>query len=261
MSGATRSTHTAPRRSRAEWHADFLPLREQGMTGTAIAARFGIGSGFVYDVLADPEGSQAKARKLRYRGTCIDCGGPTDGGEGREKAPERCQPCRNIYQMTVLKYWTRERVIEAIQRFAREHGRPPHATDWNHSGREPGYPPTTACYRGTASPNAPFRYWADAIEAAGFPRPRVGAYDRSHIDYPSREAGQYALKRARARRRQGITATLIAAERGVSRDAASDLLARLWTRRLLERERQPTGHRGPGHYVYHLSSNGASPCP
>jgi transposase len=257
MSGATKSAGTAPKRTRAEWHTDFDRLRKQGMTGTAIAEKFGVGSPFVYAVLNDPDGSKDKARKASYGGTCVDCGKRTDGSNGRTTVPERCKVCRTTYQRTVLKHWTRERVIEAIQLFARENGRPPLSSDWAHA-RDSRYPVAGSCYRSTSRSTSPFRTWADAVEAAGFPRPVSGHYDRSHIVYPLRDAGEYALRRARQRRKNGITAALIATERGVSRTTASDLLARLWMRRLLERSSQPTGHRGPPHYVYHLSRNGAS---
>ncbi len=258
MSGATKSAGTAPKRSRAAWHADFLTLREQGMTGTAIAKQFGVGSAFVYDVLNDPAGGKSKERKKRYGNSCVDCGARTDGSNGRAKASERCKACRIVYQETVLKQWTRERVIDAIQLFARENGRPPSASDWNHAGRDRRYPAATSCYSTTPRSTSPFRTWADAIEAAGFPRPLVGHYDHSHIVYPLGEASRYALRRARQRRHSGITARLIASERGVSRNTAQDLLARLWIRKLLERTLQPTGHRGPPHYVYFFSGNGAS---
>jgi hypothetical protein len=46
----------------------------------------------VGDWLNDPDGSRTKARKERYRGTCLDCGGPTTGGLGRgPNAPLRCR--------------------------------------------------------------------------------------------------------------------------------------------------------------------------
>lgn len=56
--------------------------------------------------------------------------------------------------------WTRERIIETIQAFAREHGRPPSFSDWKKSG-------------GDEHPSAPtvayvFDSWSAGIEAAGF---------------------------------------------------------------------------------------------
>jgi hypothetical protein len=58
--------------------------------------------------------------------------------------------------------WTRERIVESLQAFAAEHGRPPSCLDARHHvGRLPQQP---TCARAFGS-------WANAIEAAGFPRP------------------------------------------------------------------------------------------
>lgn len=114
-----------------------------------------------------------RLRKMSYRGTCVDCGGPTSGCNGPTITPERCQSCRNIYQATELKVWTQETVVAAIRRWAKEHdGQPPTATDW-HWARE-GYPAATAIYRHASNDTAAFGSWGEAIEAAGFPRPRQG---------------------------------------------------------------------------------------
>lgn len=59
--------------------------------------------------------------------------------------------------------WTRESVIEAIQDFAREHGRPPMTADFA-GGKGPSGP---TCVR-------IFGSWGDAVVAAGFPRPQRG---------------------------------------------------------------------------------------
>lgn len=78
--------------------------------------------------------------------------------------------------------WTQAKVIEAIQGFAREFDHPPAQNDWE---------PTAALRRGQTDraerylqrksewPSAPtvrlkFGSWGNAIEAAGFPRPRLG---------------------------------------------------------------------------------------
>lgn len=93
MSGSVLSAGTAQRRSRSEWAREFFALRRQGWTGLAIAREFGCGSAFVYDVLNDPEGAKAKARRDTYRGVCERCGAPTDGSNGRDKAPPVCASC------------------------------------------------------------------------------------------------------------------------------------------------------------------------
>lgn len=62
--------------------------------------------------------------------------------------------------------WTRETIIEAIQRWAHEHGAPPASTDW--FKRVDDYPSTSMVKRLFDGS------WADAVEAAGFPRPHRG---------------------------------------------------------------------------------------
>lgn len=245
-----------PRRSRSDWYAEVKSLYDSGMTGTAIAERLGVGHSFVYSLLNDPDGARERERKSRYQGVCIDCGGPTNGADGRgANAAQRCEKCSHAHQAETQRIWTRETIIEAIQRFAREHGRPPLASDWNHAERGDGYPPATACYQG-ANPNAPFPYWADAIEAAGFPRPHVGGYERTGLA-GIRRAGLYVLARARQRPVSGITAPQIAAERSTTVNAARNTLRQLEQRGLLYRD--DTG-RGSGAVVYKAvtTDNGAS---
>jgi hypothetical protein len=98
-----------------------------------------------------------------------------------------CALCAAKHQRS-KKYWTRERIIEAIQLFVERNGRVPAATEWNKSKELRGedYPPLSAIYkyrvggRGGKSNRAgksnPFDSWADAIEEAGFSRPRRGEY-------------------------------------------------------------------------------------
>jgi hypothetical protein len=57
-----------------------------------------------------------RCRKQQYGGTCIDCGAPTDGSNGRPGAPDRCFDC--------IK-WTREAALLAVQEYFDEHGEPP----------------------------------------------------------------------------------------------------------------------------------------
>lgn len=238
------SRHPA-RRSRADWYAEVKRLKGQGMSGVAIATRLGISHSFVYALLNDPDGTRDRKRKLGYAGACIDCGSPTDGSNGTN-TPERCFECAHDYQRVVLKYWTRERVVDAIQRWAREHGTPPLADEWIKSDPERGYPTRTSVYRGTHRSSSPFDSWADAIEAAGFPRPRVGDYERvGEIGLP--EPSLYALRRARERGERGITARLLADERGVIRQTAWATLNALVRRGLLYRDGTVGGGRGNGH--------------
>ena len=155
--------------TRAEKVAKAQRLRAEGLTIVQIAQRMGASRSAVSMWLCDPDLSRQRANRERYGGTCIDCGARTDGSNGRAAAPTRCLRCRSRYQHENAR-WTRDVIIEAIQRFAREHGRPPTATDWRRSGGA-DHPNTTVILH-------VFGRWADAIEAAGFPRPRVGYYER-----------------------------------------------------------------------------------
>lgn len=152
-----------------------VKLRAEGKTADQIAALLGCSRSYAAQLYGDPDGIQDFQRKRRYAGTCERCGGPTSGANGRALAAKICGECAHILGHEG-RYWTRERVIEAIQRFAAEHGRPPTANDWNHGGRGEGYPPVGSCY---GRKTTPFIYWADAIEAAGFPRPVSGHYKRT----------------------------------------------------------------------------------
>jgi hypothetical protein len=157
-----------------------VALRETGATAREIAASLGVSRSYASALYTDPDGSRDKKRRARYYLACPVCGGRMGSAQlwGAGKAPERCYGCRKAFERE-QKVWTRERVVDAIRRFAAENGRPPVSTEWSHSDRGDGYPALTSVYQNSASPNAPFRSWADAIEAAGFDRPRVGGYRRS----------------------------------------------------------------------------------
>lgn len=150
--------------TREERAAVALRLRAQGLTAAQIAARMGVSRSYAASLYRDPDGRQEKSRKDAYRGTCESCGARTHGSNGRSRAPRFCATCHG----PSTRIWTREAVIEAIQRWNREHGSPPYSDDWDRSAN--GYPHRSSCY----GPGAPFKKWADAIEAAGFPRPYSG---------------------------------------------------------------------------------------
>lgn len=179
------STGTAPRRPRAEWVALVAPLRERGLMLQQIADRLGISRQFVSDLLNDPDRSRQRVRRERYRRACPgwrrECGALMDGSNGNGPSASRlCVECDRL-RIHDERKWTAETVVDAIQRFAEEHGRPPFATEWVHADPVNGYPCSRACYRSThdANKSAPFAKWADAVEAAGFPRPEPGKYERT----------------------------------------------------------------------------------
>jgi len=97
-----------------------------------------------------------------------------DGSNGLgENSSRLCLSCDRA-RVQAERIWTRETVIAAIQRFAKEHGRPPTSTEWITADPENGYPPRSAVYVSYHRSVSPFAKWADAIEAAGFPRPLKG---------------------------------------------------------------------------------------
>jgi hypothetical protein len=162
----------------------------------AAMRHFKLSNASLYAYLDDPDGSKDKARKAGYGGVCAICGGATYGGEGRANAPRLCQDC-SAAERSAAKQWTRETVVDAIRRWATSHhGNPPTATDWLHADPLNGYPHASSVY---SVPSAPFRKWADAIEAAGFPRPRVGQHKR--IPLTRGRNGQAAAVRNERKRR------------------------------------------------------------
>lgn len=166
-----------PTRERLELAARVRVLRSRGLTHREIAAQLGISRQYAGGLASDPDGSKARARKDSYRGTCERCGGETNGSEGPSRTPRHCAACRKAIEREA-KVWTREAVIDAIQRFAALHGRPPTAADWINADKENHYPPRVSVYRTSHHPSSPFASWADAIEAAGFERPRIGKRQR-----------------------------------------------------------------------------------
>lgn len=152
--------------TRAEKYAAIMALREQGFSWKEVAAQAGMTYSAVRNLYNDPDGSKQKARRERYRRPCPTCGTMMDGSGGMKVQPTHCKTCAPAEN----RLWTREAVIDAIQRWAAEHGRPPSASQWTRS--EDGHPAGGSVYRSTSNTWAPFASWADAIEAAGFPRPK-----------------------------------------------------------------------------------------
>lgn len=133
-------------------------LRAQGYAAPAIGRALGI-----------PEST---VRNWWNAGECVDCGVAVEHSNG--KVAERCRSCANGHKHET-RTWTREAVIDAIQRFAAANGRPPLASEWINVDHANGYPARTYVYcSNDQSRKNPFPKWADAIEAAGFPRPIAG---------------------------------------------------------------------------------------
>lgn len=98
------------------------------------------------------------------------------------------KPEEEVETVPARRQWTRETIIEAVQKFAAEHGRPPKADEWVRSSLD--HPTQSTVYQR-------FGNWGDAIVAAGFERPVRGgkrgnanAAKRSSVRGPkAREAG------------------------------------------------------------------------
>lgn len=151
-------------------------LRASGRTYREIAAEFGVATTTVIRWL-DPDYAQrerehSNAAKERRRRPCPECGTPmsSDGAQPRGHTVRLCRSCDRI-RRTAERVWTRDAVIDAIRRYAVENGRPPRAKDWLLANPEKCYPSFSSVYSGES---APFAKWADAVEAAGFPRPHPG---------------------------------------------------------------------------------------
>lgn len=159
-------------RSRAELYAEAARLRGFGFTPPQIARLMGKSVSSVRNWFSDPDGSKQRERRKAYEGECVDCGGATKS-DGTSRASKRCGPCAHEHAKAE-RMWTGEAIIDAIRLFARENGRPPLAAEWICGPRDPRFPRASNIYRSISNRTNPFASWAEAIEAAGFPRPRVG---------------------------------------------------------------------------------------
>lgn len=152
--------------------AQARQMRNEGQLLRQIAARFGVTPGAIHTWLVDPDGEIARARKDSYRGTCIDCGKPTDGSAGRNKGPTRCNPC----QRTRSRKDGEAYIIASIQEWAQLFGDPPSAVDWNRQlataqsapWRIQRYDDTGRPWPSVPSAQYLFGSWSKAIGAAGY---------------------------------------------------------------------------------------------
>lgn len=143
---------------RAELAAQACALRARGLRLSEVADHLGVSPTYASDLVRDPDGALARARKRRNGGSCCDCGALTDGSNGRAKAPGRCAACARRHRLEHI-LWSRDRVIMALLAFAHEHGRAPSASE---AGRASGLPSHGVVMRRFGS-------WRAALEAAGLP--------------------------------------------------------------------------------------------
>lgn len=160
----------------------------------------------------------SRIRKQKMVGVCEECGGETkyNGHKNRYSSTSRiCARCARANQ----RYWTREKIIEAIQRWTREHGKAPTSTQWKHRGEY--WPSATAIYSHPES--AIFSSWNEALRAAGVKlnRPKGSPGPGRHW-WPREEA--------RVLWEQGWSAEQIAAKYGVTANAIANVFGYRTTR-------------------------------
>lgn len=111
---------------------------------------------------AEKQRQLSREAKQRRATVCPHCGGRVHY-QSQSGLCCHCAPQAN-------RTWTRETLIDAVQRYAAAHGAPPRSKDWPRMDPVNRYPGYSTCY-GVSSP---FATWGDMIEAAGFPRPHRG---------------------------------------------------------------------------------------
>src|SRR3954468_11516293 len=126
---------------RAEQAAIALRLRTggEGLSIPAIAREMGISVSYAGELLIDPTGEQAKARKAKY------------------KKPAKKRGKRK-------RKWTKQLVVEAMQEWDRSHGRPPFSYEWASNANLPDWVPSVRTVYNVFGQGG----WNKAIEAAGF---------------------------------------------------------------------------------------------
>lgn len=167
--------------SRVQRAALARKLADKGLTRKEIGKKLGISPSYTQGLLTDPEGIRESARKERYRGTCVDCGGKTTYPLKSGVRRLRCIAC-SVRKQREERKWTPERIIACFRRWNEIHGKPPAASDWLYynSGVGDREWPHVACVQ------REFGTWSNGMRAAGFdPRP-IGHYDRTDPEYTAK---------------------------------------------------------------------------
>jgi hypothetical protein len=109
---------------RERLYPEIKRLREvEGLMWREIGERLGLSLKTVHDYYAYPTHEADRARRERYTGTCVECGGRTNNGGAASGPPERCTDCLN-------PAWTREAVLDAFRDWGDDHGGiPPREAD------------------------------------------------------------------------------------------------------------------------------------
>lgn len=150
------------RKTRQKSVDEIKLLRSHGLSNAEIAEKMGIKINSIYKYLWDPDGKKTQeARSLMMR-PCPVCETTLI-----QKHAKQCLSCYRAKVQTNLR-WSPETTAEAIQRFHQEFGHVPTSRDmFDISVRRRDYPSQKHAIKHHGS-------WANAVEAAGFPRPRHG---------------------------------------------------------------------------------------
>lgn len=161
-------------------------LHDQGKSYCQIAKA----CGFKYDTVRrwldseyrERQQESDRQRKAEYGGTCLNCGSPTSGSDGRANAPKHCRECAP----EANRKWNRDLVVSAIRRFNERYGRPPCANDFSPANaRRAGHPERAerfardGDYPVVGTVMDLFGSWNEGISAAGFRPLKPGHYPRS----------------------------------------------------------------------------------
>jgi hypothetical protein len=116
----------------------------------------------------DPTGEKAKAMKARYVGVCRGCGAYTQSPNGKGDAYAYC---RAWHPGAIERWWTRERVLQAMLDWRAGYGRLPTSYDWSRThARRRGGEELTRLGRGewpaASAVTRPFGTWSTARAAA-----------------------------------------------------------------------------------------------
>lgn len=106
--------------SRASVAEEAARLRSGGASVAVIAERLGRSRSYVAEVLCDPSGDKARARKARLAKRCVDCGAVVT------YEATRCSGCASL----ASRSWSREAIVEALRAWAAVHGGAPSSSEW-----------------------------------------------------------------------------------------------------------------------------------
>jgi len=116
--------------------------------------------------------SESCRKRTLYGGTCVDCGAPTNGSDGRgPDAPKRCIPCNAGHLFAEHHKW----ILASLREWHERFGEPPTAPDWHPSlaiakgqqWRVDRRATTGRDWPSATSVHAHFGSWNDGVAAAG----------------------------------------------------------------------------------------------